>query len=383
MEDRLVLQESHWALPRLLSRSWPPPLLQLLNAWRSCILEEASRGAALPAVVRGDREGFRDEPVGTFDPSGMDAVGLIFLCSVEGQIRRGALELLYVVRALHHDLAALAGAPGRNGALEEEPPPTYVIDIIEEVGEEMVRRVYFDNGKWVEAMRHEGEPVPADVSIFGVLEGGDQGRWGRCLSELVKYVAALCPASCQGARLEVVARLSTITPVDSFGKPTPYTYSLESDSKIEQWHLYCMFACACPAEDAVDGGVQSVRELMRLVMPCLKSGNDAQQYAAMSALGRAHPDIYGIMMSELDAFVEDVAAGRLERPKWGKSHKPVRDDVRMWVAQIYRLVAESLWPGMLATRAELREAIMRFIEDQYKFINGATTDTFYEAQPVR
>lgn len=360
--------------------------MQLLIAWRSCLLEEASRGAGSPGPVRGDREGFKDEPVGTFDPSGMDAVGLIFLSSVEVQIRRVALELLYVVRALHHDLAALAAGgarDGSSGAHEDDPSPTYVIDIIEEVGDEIVAGAFFDTGKWTEVLRHEGEPVPADASIVGVLEGGDKGRWGRCLSALVKYVAQLCPSSCQGARLEVVARLSTITPVDSFGKPTPYTYSLESESKIEQWHLYCMFACACPAEDAVDGGVQSVRELMRLVMPCLKSGNDAQQYAAMSALGHAHPDIYGIMMSELDAFVEDVAAGRLERPKWGKSHKPVRDEVRMWVAQIYRLVAESLWPGQLARRSELAEAMMRFIEDQYKVINSTTTETFAEAQPVR
>ena len=74
-------------------------------------------------------------------------------------------------------------------------------------------------------------------------------------------------------RLEVITRLAHITPTDSGGKSAQ---SHESDSKLDQWHLYSMFACACPPEDSSDGGFRSVKDLCRLVFPYLKSGNDGQ-----------------------------------------------------------------------------------------------------------
>lgn len=74
-------------------------------------------------------------------------------------------------------------------------------------------------------------------------------------------------------RLEVVTRLAHITPVDLGGKATQ-THDI--DGKLDQWHMYSMFACSCPPEDSDDGGAQSIKELLRLVFPFLKSGNDGQ-----------------------------------------------------------------------------------------------------------
>ena len=69
-----------------------------------------------------------------FDPSGMDAVGLIFLCSADAKIRRTALELLRNVRALQRDLGRLFGGGGGDGGREDDIGTTYVIDIMEETG---------------------------------------------------------------------------------------------------------------------------------------------------------------------------------------------------------------------------------------------------------
>ncbi len=71
----------------------------------------------------------------------------------------------------------------------------------------------------------------------------------------------------------MITRLAQITPVDLGGKATQ---SNDSDSKLDQWHIYSMFACSCPPEDSSDGGIQSVKDLLRLVFPYLKSGNDGQ-----------------------------------------------------------------------------------------------------------
>jgi hypothetical protein len=138
--------------------------------------------------------------------------------------------------------------------------------------DDIVQRCYWDSGRWYD-LRREWDTAPPDVSLQSVLDSPEKGRWPRCLSELVNYVAELCPNAIQGARLEVITRLAQITPVDLGGKATQ---SNDSDSKLDQWHIYSMFACSCPPEDSSDGGIQSVKDLLRLVFPYLKSGNDGQ-----------------------------------------------------------------------------------------------------------
>jgi len=114
-------------------------LVQLLHSWRACIAEESaeyesqnnrgwpgkgSNAGTVPSTT------FRpgDSDRSNFDPSGMDAVGLIFLCSVDVQIRRTALELLRCVRALQNDITQFST---KEASVQ---PPTFVIDVFEETG---------------------------------------------------------------------------------------------------------------------------------------------------------------------------------------------------------------------------------------------------------
>ena len=115
-------------------------LVQLLHAWRACLAEEASsnvdqsKGNSKPGVGSKGRStssttlGLVDGERSNFDPSGMDAVGLIFLCSVDVQIRRTALELLRCVRALQNDINRYAMKDTTAN------PPSFVIDVFEETG---------------------------------------------------------------------------------------------------------------------------------------------------------------------------------------------------------------------------------------------------------
>ncbi|CAM6088431.1 unnamed protein product [Calypogeia fissa] len=359
-------------------------LVQLLHSWRACLAEENATSES-QSTRRGQRNSRNAYPIpltfedaNNFDPSGMDAVGLIFLCSVDLQIRHTALELLRCVRALQNDITKLSTKEHEHTKARPDAEPTFVIDVFEETGDDIVQRCYWDSGRWYD-LRREWDVVPPDLTLQTVLESNDKARWARCLSELVNYVAELCPAAVQGARLEVVTRLAHITPVDLGGKATQ---THDVDSKLDQWHMYSMFACSCPPEDSDDGGAQSIKELLRLVFPFLKSGNDGQIYAATLALGHSHLEICEVMLTELTGFLDEVTSEMENRPKW-KSQKLRREDVRVHVAEVYRMVAEGIWPGMLTRKSLLRIHFLRFIEDTTRHILSAPTEAFQDIQPLR
>eukprot|EP00897_Mesotaenium_endlicherianum_P002114 jgi/Mesen1/1930/ME000146S01025 len=364
-------------------------LVQLLGAWRACLVQEASflRHPSLTpssASFQSPRmqHYYMDmgEEAAKFDPSGMDHVGLIFLCSVDIQIRRTALELLRGVRALQQDLAAIAAHLAGQGPLPSAANgnSTFVIDTFEESGDEILARACRDESRWSDAKQPAEQQLLEGGSLQAVLEGQDRTRWGRCLSELVKYCAELCPRAVQGARLEVVARMSALTPQDTTGKGVP---QFDVDSRLDQWHMYAMFACSCPPEDAPDGGLQSIKDLLLTVLPVVRTGVENAMHAATMALGHSHADICEAMLTELSTWGDEIMI-EMDTRKW-KNQKLRKEDVRTLVAQVYRLVAQNLWPGELKRRPWLRQHFVRFIDETQRAVSPPSPETLIETQPLR
>ncbi|KAH6559063.1 hypothetical protein KP509_1Z029100 [Ceratopteris richardii] len=356
-------------------------LVELLQAWRICLAEESSYGEKRNARnAKGSGEiNNRSTPlrsngtVNKFSPHGMDAIGLIFLCSVDVQTRLRALELLHCVRALQNDIRRYS----KRKSEFEELQPTCVIDVFEEAGEDIVQKSYWDPGRWFD-LRSEWDTVPSEITLQSILEGQHKGRWGRCLSGLVKYTAVLCPDAVDAARLEVVQRLASMTPVEYGGK----TMMQDFDGKLEQWHLYSMFVCSCPPEDGDDGGVQAARDMFSMIFPLLRSPSDSHIYAATLALGHAHADLFEVMLASLHSFLGEVTSEVENRPKW-KSQRIRRDEIRVHVANVYRMVADSMWQGMLSRKTSLQFHFAQFIDGTAQYICSSPQDMFQELQLLR
>ncbi|KAG4987863.1 hypothetical protein JHK85_030846 [Glycine max] len=330
-------------------------LLELMRFWRSCLIDDRIQLEADVKSLGHETERFRKSSIQQsgeaieFRASEIDAVGLIFLSSVDSQIRHTALELLRCVRALRNDIRDLKMHEQPNHTLKYEAEPIFIIDVLEEHGDEIVQNCYWDSGRPFD-LKREPDAIPPEVTLQSIIfESPDKNR------------------------KEVMQRLAHITPAELGGKAHQ---SQDVDNKLDQWLMYAMFVCSCPPVAR-----ESTKDLYHLIFPSLKSGSDVHVHAATMALGRSHLEACEIMFSELSSFIDEVSSETEGKPKW-KSQKARREELRVHIANIYRTVAENIWPGMLTRKPVFRLHYLKFIDETTRLIS-TSIESFQDMQPFR
>ncbi|GAX77696.1 hypothetical protein CEUSTIGMA_g5139.t1 [Chlamydomonas eustigma] len=152
---------------------------------------------------------------------------------------------------------SIAGLHSSQGVKHVEvnvPARSYLIELIEESGPDIVRECYWDFGDWPDWFREHNQ-TPEASTPFSVLlttraeklETAEFHRMRllRCLVQLSKLVGKLCPSSGHAAHKELSARLSRMVCKDAGGRPLLMQDYLEP-SKMDAWRYTSAVALSLP-----------------------------------------------------------------------------------------------------------------------------------------
>ncbi|KAG2450803.1 hypothetical protein HYH02_004640 [Chlamydomonas schloesseri] len=296
------------------------------------------------------------------------------------------------------------GAGGGGG--EPGPPPTYVIELIEESGPALLRATYWDFGDWSDLWRLYKE-VPGHVAFEDVLvapaRAGDdlpRVRLARSLLELMTLAVRLTPAAAGVAGCELVSRLTRMLGrVD--GKLVLLLDYVDT-VKRDAWRNVSAAVCVVP-QALRDKTLErlgkarppiTMRDVVRMHLAIVTGSSAAigggpvpptMQLCSTMSLGHVSPDVYAVLLEELGPYCEEfMASGRGGGGSKSSKAKGRADELRRTVSHVFRVLSERVPPEVLGAHPLLRSRLVEFMRDTYVHLkpHSISGDGFWESAQV-
>ncbi|GMH33034.1 hypothetical protein BSKO_00868 [Bryopsis sp. KO-2023] len=328
----------------------------------------------------------------------LEGAGLCFMCSTERMVRTFAVKLLVLGRELDKAIKKKQAMQAQHESdAGESVTPTkvttpnawgsvgtetmvYVADMLDEMGSDIVARCYWDFGDWSDLWRR-WRPVPEGVSIADVLRcDGDPSvasiRWSRCLSEIAKEASVLCQSSVHSAYADVSNKMMRLTKLDSSGRRT-LSVEINDTRTLDVLRNYSAFACGCPPlkKSGSREGVIPASNLFQLLLNPLHGGALLpHQQSTIMSLGHCNPDCYGTLAKDIKPLVEQTRTHSSMKQKT----KVKLEEVRLNVANIMRIISDSMPRGILKNQAVLRKRLIGFLDSTSVYLQHQAPKGIYD-----
>jgi hypothetical protein len=366
--------------------------IALMKQWIESL---SGKEASLLPPQRKDK-GAKAGSLEDFNACRVEVLGLICICSSSAEERALGLEVLSVTRAL-------------DGAVtEEELQESRVLDVVEEMWRTIITAAYLEPSSMPELGNHQELLIPPTISIHALAQAAspaDQGRWTRCLAEIVRHCLEFCREIVtllwkEGTQYVYGGRPTL--EVGSKAGPHPGGGNGEKSADLIFWRNCAVISAVAVggiSEQAISaqskhvstGNVsaitqnfemnsrpQNASELLRLILPYLKSNSAAVRSSAVMAVGKIHPACWDTLMLELAPYMSEVFVDR-EKLKTKKA----KDQLRREIAWIMLVVCRAMLKERIAISTVFKDKLVGYFKENMSYLEIPVNSFLWELQNFR
>ncbi|EFC46366.1 predicted protein [Naegleria gruberi] len=339
--------------------------LFLLEKWISNLNNpetDTPSGMKLPTVFGKLKSEGLDQPISSyFDPSPIEAVGVVLLCNLNPYIRVSSLKIFTLVRTI--TLKILESEKKRY------TDTSTVADLIEESGLRHIQNIW------------KGEETSPPES-FEKFIADPNLSFSDFLTDMLRLIGKDLSIYCQPtshiALNQITKRILRLNNLlDSVY--TRMTVTSEIQRIVELWSHFVNLACSMARKNLfrqkeedepltkatiirTTPRISSAKDLYAMIYPHLKSNYEKQSTAAVNALGAVPDDLLEILLDSIkvlenEAYIMDKQ----------KKNKKKKDSLRVQISRVYSRLSSNIKDTTLKENEFIKEKFLQFIEEQIQY----------------
>lgn len=271
---------------------------------------------------------------------------------------------------------SVPSSPGHVDILSEK----YIIDIIEDSGDQICRQSYWDFGPHSDITR-VWKPV-GEVSFESCLLDSSSPqattRWNKILCEVIKESWIHAKTTASVAFQMAYHKVSSMLVMDSTGRKILPLDGMKAASS----ESYAMIIVATSIPDALKYNESSERMIEEYMMSLLSSARYGLE-SAVTLLGSAHESSQPLVINRAASLKEEYLTQIHDKKQTNaKASKGKKDDVRLLHSNILRIISANLSPGSLASEISMRDEFIEYIVNTSRYIS-ISSDVSPELQQIR